>query len=100
MHNRRLTRVRFRLMTETIQIEVPRRGVASDLPEALAAHGLDAEIVEDGDCCILRVAFTDDEHERLVAGAVHAIEAYLSDRMLPLVVQRGDGGVIVRPPSD
>jgi len=31
---------------------------------------------------------------------VHAIEAYLSDRMLPLVVQRGDGGVIVRPPSD
>jgi hypothetical protein len=87
-------------MTETIQIEVPKPGVGSDLTEALAAHGLDAEIVEDGDCCILRVAFTDDEHERLVAGAVHAIEAYLSDRMLPLVVQRGDGGVVVRPPSD
>jgi hypothetical protein len=100
MRNSRLTRVRSRLMTETIQIEVPRRGIGSDLTEALAAHGLDAEIVEDGDSCILRVAFTDDEHERLLVGAVHAIEAYLSDRMLPLVVQRGDGGVIVRPPSD
>src|SRR6185369_7030907 len=44
MHNSRLTRVPERLMTETIQIEVPRRGVGSDLTEALAAHGLDAEI--------------------------------------------------------
>ena len=64
------------------------------------AHGLAATIVEDGESCILDVTFADDEHERLVAGAVHAIEAYLSDRMLPLVVQRGDGGVIVRPPAD
>jgi hypothetical protein len=46
------------------------------------------------------VSFADDERERLVAGAVHAIEAYLSEHMLPLVVQRGNGGVIVRPPSD
>ena len=100
MRNSRLTRVRIRLMAEMIEIEVPRRGVGSDLTEALATHGLDAEIVTDGESCILRVAFADDEHERLVAGAVHAIEAYLSDRMLPLVVQRGDGGVIVRPPAD
>jgi hypothetical protein len=87
-------------MAETIQIEVPRRGVGSDLTEALAAYGLAAAITEDGESCILDVTFADDERERLVAGAVHAIEAYLSDRMLPLVVQRGDGGVIVRPPSD
>jgi len=87
-------------MTEKIRIEVPRRGIGSDLTEALAAHGLAAEIVEESESCILDVTFADDEHERLVTGAVHAIEAYLSDRMLPLVVQRGDGGVIVRPPSD
>jgi hypothetical protein len=36
----------------------------------------------------------------LIAGSIHAIEAYLSDRMLPFVVQRADGGVVVRPPSD
>ena len=88
MRNRRLTRVRIRLMPETIQIEVPRRGIGSDLTEALAAHGLRAEIVEDGESCLLRVTLADDERERLLAGAIHAIESYLSDRMLPLVVQR------------
>jgi len=87
-------------MTETIIVEVPRRGIGSDLTEALAEHGLRAEILDGQDICELRVAFADDERERLIAGAVHAIEAYLSDRMLPLVVQRGDGGVIVRPPAD
>jgi hypothetical protein len=36
----------------------------------------------------------------LLAGAIHAIEVYLSDRNLPLVVQRADGGAVVRPPGD
>jgi hypothetical protein len=87
-------------MTETITVEVPRRGIGSDLTEALAEHGLRAEILDGEDTCELRVAFADDERERLIAGAVHAIESYLSDRMLPLVVQRADGGAVVRPPSD
>lgn len=87
-------------MTETITVEVPRRGIGSDLTEALAQHGLHAEILDGEDVCELRVAFVADERERLIAGAVHAIEAYLSDRMLPLVVQRADGGAVVRPPSD
>ena len=87
-------------MPESIEIEVPRRGIGSDLTEELAAHGLRAEIVEDGDAVSLRVSFADDEHERLIVRATHAIEAYLSDRMLPLVVQRGNDGVVVRPPSD
>ncbi len=87
-------------MTETITVEVPRRGIGSDLTEALAQHGLRAEILDGEDICELRIEFADDERERLIAGAVHAIEAYLSDRMLPLVVQRADGGAVVRPPSD
>jgi hypothetical protein len=87
-------------MAETITIEVPRRGIGSDLTEALAEHGLRAEIHDRDDTCELRIAFADDERERLIAGAVHAIEAYLSDRMLPLVVQRANGGAVVRPPSD
>jgi len=87
-------------MTKSIQVQVPRRGIGSDLTEALAAHGLDARIAEDGESCVLDVTFADDERERLVAGAVRAIEAYLAERMLPLVVQRGDGGIIVRPPAD
>lgn len=87
-------------MPEMIKVDVPRRGIGSDLTEALAAHGLRAEIVDSDEACELHVTWADDEHERLVAGAIHAIEAYLSDSMLPLVVQRANGGAVVRPPSD
>jgi hypothetical protein len=48
----------------------------------------------------LRVRFATDEHERLLDEAVDAIESYLSDRNLPLVVQRADGSAVVRPPGD
>jgi hypothetical protein len=87
-------------MPETITVDVPRRGIGSDLTEALAAYGLHAEIVESAEAFELHVTWADDERERLIAGAVHAIEAYLSDRMLPFVVQRANGGVVVRPPAD
>ncbi len=87
-------------MAETIKVDVPRRGIASDLTEALATHGLQAEIVDNDEACELHVTWAGDERERLLAGAIHAIEAYLSDRMLPFVVQRANGGVVVRPPSD
>jgi hypothetical protein len=87
-------------VAETIQIDVPRRGIGSDLTEALAAHGLLAEVIDEADRCALHVRFAADERERLVDGAVHAIEAFLSERMLPLVVQRANGGAVVRPPGD
>jgi hypothetical protein len=86
-------------MPEMIKVDVPRRGIGSDLTEALSAYGLHAEIVDNDDACELHVTWVDDEHERLVAGVIRAIEAYLSDRMLPLVVQRANGGAVVRPPS-
>ncbi len=87
-------------MPQKITVDVPHRGVGNDLTEALAAHGLQAEIVDADDACQLHVTWAADEHERLVAAAIHAIEGYLSDRMLPLVVQRADGGVVVRPAGD
>jgi len=87
-------------VAETIDIDVPRRGIGSELTEALAAHGLSAEVVDSEDRCSLRVRFAAEERERLIDGAIHAIEAYLSERMLPLVVQRANGGAIVRPPAD
>lgn len=87
-------------MAETIHIDVPRRGIGSDLTEALAAHGLHAEVVDADDRCELHVRFATDEKDRLIDGAIHAIESYLSDRMLPLVVQRANGGAVVRPPGD
>ena len=87
-------------VVETIEIDVPRRGIGSDLTEALAEYGLHAEVVDSDERCALRVSFASDERDRLIDGAIHAIEAYLSDRMLPLVVQRANGGAVVRPPGD
>jgi hypothetical protein len=87
-------------MTEMIKVDVPRRGIGSDLTEALAAFGLHAEIIDGDEACQLHVTWADDERERLVAGVIHAIEAYLSDRTLPLVVQRANGGAVVRPAGD
>jgi len=86
-------------MTETIKVDLPRHAIGSDLTEALAAYGLQAEFDSD-DACELHVTWADDERERLLAGVIHAIESYLSDRMLPLVVQRANGGAVVRPPAE
>jgi len=87
-------------VAETIEIDVPRRGIGSELSEALASRGLTAEIVDADDRCALHVRFAADERERLLDDAVRAIEAYCSERMLPFVVQRGNGGAVVRPPAD
>jgi hypothetical protein len=87
-------------MAVTIEIDVPRAGIGSELTEALAAYGLHAELVDSDERCALHVQFADDERDRLVDGAVHAIEAFLSEKMLPLVVQRADGGAVVRPVGD
>jgi hypothetical protein len=46
------------------------------------------------------VQFSGDERERLLDDAIHAIETYCSERMLPFVVQRANGGAVVRPPAD
>lgn len=87
-------------VAETIEIDVPRRGIGSELTEALATRGLAAEIVDSDDRCALHVRFADDERERLLDDAISAIEAYCAERMLPFVVQRANGGAVVRPPSD
>ncbi|HZQ81129.1 MAG TPA: hypothetical protein VFB25_04020 [Gaiellaceae bacterium] len=86
-------------MAETIEIDVPREGIGEALTEALAAHGLHAEVIDEDDRCALRVRFA-DEHGRLVDDAVHAIESYLAEQGSPLVVQRANGGAVVRPPGD
>ena len=87
-------------MSETITVDVPRMSVGNDLTDALVSHGLHAKLVEGEDECTLHVSFADDEHERLLAAATHAIEAFLADQSLPLVVQRADGGAVIRPPGD
>lgn len=87
-------------MTETIDIDVPGRTLVDELTGALGAHGLEAEVLEDDHRCALRVGFARTEEDRLVGEVTRAIEAWLAERRLPLVVQRANGGCVIRPPGD
>ena len=87
-------------MTETIEIDVPGPTLVGELTGALGARGLQAELLEDGDRCALRVGFVRTEQDRLVGEVTRAIEAWLAERRLPLVVQPANGGCVLRPPGD
>jgi hypothetical protein len=89
-----------RAMPETIEIDVPQSEIGGELTAALSARGLRAEIVEDDERCALRVSYADDERDRLIGDVTHAIELWLAEQGLPLVVQRANGGAVVRPPGD
>jgi hypothetical protein len=84
---------------ETIEVHVPRASVADELIDELAGRGLSAELVDDGEQVALRVSFT-DVHERLLADVTQTIDGWLATRELPLIVQRANGGCVVRPPGD
>jgi hypothetical protein len=84
------------IVSETIRIDVPRASVGNDLAQALASEGLRAELVETDDRCAIEV----QSPERSLDDVVHAIELYLADQDLPLVVQRANGGAVVRPAGD
>jgi hypothetical protein len=83
-------------MPESISVALPRPALTDELVAQLAQHGLAAEAGEDGE---LQVRFA-DERERLICDVTHAIEGWLAASELPLVVERGNGGCVLRPPGD
>jgi hypothetical protein len=87
-------------MADTIEIELYQDGLEEPLAAALREHGLIAEVVRRPEAPTLTVRFATDERERLLEWSTHAIEVFLAGHELPLVVQRGNGGAVVRPPAD
>jgi hypothetical protein len=83
-----------------VHVELPRRELGDDLAASLHASGLEARVIEGGDQCRLEVRYASNEQERLLGDVAHAIEAWLGEQELPLVVERTDGGCVVRPPAD
>ena len=85
-------------MSATIRLEVARDVDANDLRAALEEHGFQARAVaESGE---LEVRYARDEHDRLAADLVAALEVWIGERELPLVPTRGDGVLALRPPGD
>lgn len=88
-----------REMSVSVRVEVPRQGIAQGLAAALAERGLHAEVVAEGDAVELEVSYATEESERLLGDVSSAIEGWVGDQMLPLVVERANGGCVVRPPA-
>ena len=83
----------------TVDVHVPRASIGDELRERLALLGMRARLIETEERCALEVSFADVK-ERLLADVTHAVETLLAELELPLVVQRANGGCIVRPPGD
>ena len=87
-------------MTDAVHVDLPRRELGDELVASLEARGLEAQVIEGGDQCRLEVRYAADERERLLGDVAHAIEGWLGEQELPLVVERSDGGCVVRPQAD
>jgi len=87
-------------MSEIIHVTLPRRELGETLAADLGDRGFAAELVEEDDACGLDVRFALDERERLGDAVARAVESWVGDNMLPLIVERVDGACIVRPPAE
>jgi hypothetical protein len=86
-------------MGASIEVAVPASGLGDELAARLAEHGFRAEVREKDDECTVDVSYAMDESERLLVDVASAIEDWLGDQMLPLVVETADGGCVLRPPA-
>ena len=87
-------------MSEIVHVTLPRRELGETLAADLGERGFAAELVENDDACGLDVRFALDERERLTDAVAQAVESWVGDNMLPLIVDRVDGACVVRPPAE
>jgi hypothetical protein len=87
-------------MSEIVHVTLPRRELSETLAANLGERGFAAEVVEEDGTCGVDVRFALDERERLGDAVARAVESWVGDNMLPLVVERVDGTCIVRPPAE
>ena len=87
-------------MTESVHVELPRKEFGEDLAKTLAAHGFHAKVVDAEDRYELHVSYAVEEKERLLGDVANVIESWLSDQMMPLMVERADGHYVLRPPAE
>jgi len=75
----------------TVEVEVTRTTDATDLADALKAHGFSADADEEG--CV--VVEADD-----LGSVEHAVEAWVAERGLPFVAHTlGDDRLVLCPPG-
>ena len=86
-------------MSESIELQVARVVDQEALLAVLSDRGIDAEPLE-GEALGLRIPCEDGAAEEACGDLLAQLEDLVADTGLPLVPQRGDGFVFLRPPGD
>jgi hypothetical protein len=87
-------------MGESIELRVARVVDRDALGGVLEERGIASEQLEDGDTIGFRIPCGDGEADRACEELLGQLEDLVADTGLPLVPQRGDGFVFLRPPGD
>ena len=87
-------------MTESIELEVAREVDRDALVEVLEARGIPAEPIEEDDRLGFRIPCEDGESDSACSDLLAQMEELVAETGLPLVPQRGEGFVFLRPPGD
>jgi hypothetical protein len=87
-------------MSDEIEVQVARVVDREAILEVLEANGIAAQPIEEEDVLGFRIPCEDRESERACDDLVATVESLIAEAGLPLVPQRGDGFVFLRPPAD
>lgn len=87
-------------MTESIEVEVARVVDRDALLAVFEERGLAAEPIEEDGRLGFRIPCEDGDSDTACNGLLAQMEDLVAEAGLPLVPQRGEGFVFLRPPSD
>jgi hypothetical protein len=87
-------------MAESVELQVAREVDRDVLVDLLQASGVESEPIQEEGVIGVRVPCGDGESDRACEELLARLERLVADAELPLVPQRGDGFVFLRPPGD
>ena len=83
-----------------IQVQLARDADRDDLLKALSEQGLEPEVLDGADLASLELRCDDADSADFCADLERAIGEWLTASDLPLIPQRIDDRIVLRPPAD
>lgn len=87
-------------MADEIEVQVARVVDQERVAAALRERGIEAEPLEGEGELGFRIPCPDDDADDACSNLLAQMEDLVADTGLPLIPQRGDGFVFLRPPGD
>lgn len=87
-------------MSDAIELQVARVVDQEAILAVLKDRGIEVEPLDDGETLGFRIPCADGESDRACSELLAQLESLVAETGLPLVPQRGDDFVFLRPPGD